>query len=109
MRDFVWVGDCVSVMLWLLDHPDVNGLFNLGSGKARSFADLARALYAAAGKKPRILYKPMPMELRARYQYFTEARMGRLRAAGYALPMTSLEDGVKKYVEDFLATPDPYL
>jgi ADP-L-glycero-D-manno-heptose 6-epimerase len=109
MRDFVWVGDAVSVMMWLLDHPTVNGLFNLGTGKARSFADLARALYSACGRNLDIEYIDTPEAIRDKYQYFTEARMERLRAAGYALPMTSLEDGVGKYVREHLATADPYV
>jgi len=108
-RDFIWVGDCVSVMLWLLDHPAVNGLFNLGTGKARSFADLAKALYAAAGKEAHFAFVDTPVEIRDKYQYFTEARMERLRAAGYELPMTSLEDGIGRYVRDHLAAADPYL
>ena len=108
-RDFIWVGDCVSVMLWLLDHPDANGLFNLGTGKARSFADLAKAVYEAAGKPPRIEFVDTPVEIRDKYQYFTEARMERLRAAGYELPMTSLEDGVRRYVQEHLAAADPYV
>ncbi len=109
LRDFIWVGDCVSVMLWLLDHPNVNGLFNLGTGKARSFADLAKAVYAAADSKATIQYVPTPPELRDKYQYFTEAKMERLRAAGYSLPMTSLEEGIGRYVKEHLATNDPYL
>jgi len=108
-RDFVWAGDCVSVMLWLLDHPHVNGLFNLGSGAARSFADLARAVYAAAGKEARLEFVDTPVEIRDKYQYFTEAKMERLRAAGYALPMTTLEDGVRQYVQTYLSAGDPYL
>ncbi len=109
LRDFIWVGDCVSVMLWLLDHPNVNGLFNLGTGKARSFVDLAKALYAATGSKLEIDYVPTPVEIRDKYQYFTEAKMERLRAAGYTLPMTSLEDGIGLYVKNHLATDDPYV
>lgn len=109
MRDFIWVGDCVSVMLWLLDHPQVNGLFNLGTGKARSFADLARALYTAFGKTMRVDYVDTPVGIRDKYQYFTEAKMDRLRAAGYAAPMTSLEDGVRRYVQDYLSKSDPYV
>jgi ADP-L-glycero-D-manno-heptose 6-epimerase len=109
MRDFIWVGDCVSVMMWLLDHEKVNGLFNLGTGKARSFADLARALYAATGRNANTEYIDTPEAIRDKYQYFTEARMERLRAAGYALPMTTLEDGIKTYVRDHLATADPYV
>lgn len=109
MRDFIWVGDCVSVMLWLLDHPKVNGLFNLGTGQARSFADLARAVYAAVGRNANIEYIDTPAALRDKYQYFTEARMERLRAAGYELPMTSLEEGVRRYVQEHLAAADPYV
>jgi len=109
LRDFIWVGDCVEVMLWFLDHPQVSGLFNLGTGKARSFADLAAAVYRAAGKEPRIAYRPMPDELREKYQYFTEADMGKLRKAGYTAPFTALEDGIKQYVRDYLAAPDPYV
>lgn len=109
MRDFVWVGDCVSVMMWLLDHPKVNGLFNLGSGKARSFADLARAVYAASGRNVAIEYIDTPEAIRDKYQYFTEAKMNRLREAGYGLPMTSLEDGIRTYISDHLATADPYV
>jgi ADP-L-glycero-D-manno-heptose 6-epimerase len=109
LRDFIWVGDCVNVVLWLYDHPKVSGLFNLGTGKARSFADLAVAVYKAAGRAPLIKYRDMPEELRGKYQYFTEADMGKLRGAGYTTPFTSLEDGVKLYVQKYLGTGDPYL
>ena len=109
LRDFVWVGDCCDVMLWLKDHPEVNGLFNLGSGKARSFADLATAVYRANHREPKIRYVDTPEAIREKYQYFTEAKMNRLRAAGYDKPMTELEDGVARYVRDFLGTADPYL
>ncbi len=109
MRDFVWVGDCVDVMLWFLDHPRLSGLFNMGTGKARSFADLAAAVYRALDRSPRIEYIDTPFEIRDKYQYFTEARMERLRQAGYRQPFTELEDGVGRYVRDFLAAADPYL
>jgi ADP-L-glycero-D-manno-heptose 6-epimerase len=108
-RDFVWVGDVVDVMMWLLDHPEVSGLFNLGTGKARTFADLATAVYQAAGRQPHIKFIDTPMAIRDKYQYFTEARMERLRAAGYTKPFTSLEDGVDAYVSRYLATDDRYL
>lgn len=108
LRDFIWVGDCVEAMLWLLDNPTVSGLFNLGTGKARSFADLARAVCAAMERPENIGYVPTPEALRDRYQYFTEAKMAHLRAAGYDRPFTGLEDGVARYVRDFLSTPDPY-
>lgn len=107
-RDFVYVGDCVDVVLWLLDHPSVNGIFNVGTGKARSFADLMRALFAATGQPERIVYRDMPETLRRQYQYFTEARVDRLRAAGFTRPFKSIEEGVRLYVEHFLSQPDRY-
>ena len=107
-RDFVWVGDCVDVMLWLLDNRQVSGLFNVGTGTARPFSDLARALFAALGQSPLIEYVEMPESMRAHYQYFTEARMERLRRAGYALPFTTIEQGVDTYVRDYLSRDDPY-
>ena len=107
-RDFIWVGDCIDVMLWLFDQPGVSGLFNVGTGVARSFNDLARAVFAAVGRPPAITYRDMPIDLRDRYQYFTEARMTRLRAAGYDKTFTTLEDGVMNYVRDYLAAPDPF-
>ena len=109
LRDFVWVGDCVDMVMWLLDHPQASGLFNCGTGKARSFADLAAAVYRALGKEPMIDFVPTPEDIRDKYQYFTEARMDRIRAVGYGHPSTSLEEGVRRYVQDFLHTNDPYL
>ena len=108
-RDFIWVGDCVSVMLWLAGASEVSGLFNVGTGVARSFKDLALATFSAAGLAPKLDYFDMPEALRDRYQYFTQARTERLRAAGYTTPFTSLEDGVAAYVREFLGTADPYL
>ncbi|MBR0667292.1 ADP-glyceromanno-heptose 6-epimerase [Roseomonas hellenica] len=108
MRDFVHVDDVVGVALWLLDHPGASGLFNVGAGKARSFEDLVRAIYAALGRQPDIRYVPMPEDLKGKYQYFTEARLDRLRAAGYDRNTIGLEDGVARYVRDFLALPDPH-
>lgn len=107
-RDFVWVGDCVDVVRWFLDHPEVSGLFNCGTGRARTFADLATAVFSALGRPANIEYVPMPDALRDHYQYFTEASLDRLRAAGYDRPFTGLEDGVARYVRDFLDTSDPY-
>jgi ADP-L-glycero-D-manno-heptose 6-epimerase len=108
-RDFIWVGDVVDVMLWLRDHPKVSGLFNLGTGHARSFLDLATAVYAALGKNAQIAWRDTPEALRDKYQYFTQAKMERLRAAGYTRQFTSLEDGVRKYVLDHLVKEDPYI
>ncbi len=101
-RDFVWVGDCVDVVLWLLDHPEVSGLFNVGTGRARTYLDLVQAIFAALGREPEIAFTDTPEHLRAQYQYFTEARLERLRAAGYANPFTPLEEGVARYVRDHL-------
>jgi len=97
-RDFVSVTDCVRVMLWLLDNPSTSGLYNCGSGQARSFLDLTRAVFAALGLPERIEFMPMPEDLRGKYQYFTEAEMSKLRQAGYPHAPTSLEDGVAAYV-----------
>ena len=108
MRDFVHVRDVVDMLLFLYDHPAASGLFNMGSGKARSFADLATAVYRALGREPEFEFVDTPPEIRAKYQYFTEAKLERLRAAGYRKPTTSLEDGVADYVRNHLATDDPY-
>ena len=108
MRDFIWVGDVVNVMMWLLDNPQVSGIFNVGTGTARPFIDLASAVYTALGKEPNIKFQDTPIAIRDKYQYFTEANMGRLRAAGYDKPFTTLEDGVRQYVQDFLDCPDRY-
>ena len=90
-------------MLWLLDNPQVSGLFNLGTGQSRSWLDLAHAMFAAAGLEPNIKFIDMPEPLREKYQYFTEANMNRLRAAGYSNAFTSLEEGVNDYVQGYLA------
>jgi len=108
LRDFVFVDDVVNIILWLLEREDISGVFNAGSGQARSFADLARATFAAAGTEPSIAYIDMPEAIRDRYQYFTEASMDRIRALGYGGQSTPLEEGVRRYVQDFLAQPDPY-
>lgn len=107
-RDFVHVDDCVGAMLWLIDNPQVSGLFNVGSGQARSFLDLVRAMFAGMGEQERIEFIDMPADLRGKYQYFTEAPMEKLRAAGFDRPATSLEDGVGRYVRDFLMQSDPH-
>lgn len=108
LRDFIYVKDCVRVVIWLLGNPAVNGLYNLGTGKARSFADLANATFAAVGKPPAITYIDMPEAIRDKYQYYTQASMDRLRAAGYTEAFHSLEDGVKDYVEHYLSKDDQY-
>jgi len=106
-RDFVYVSDCVRVIEWLLD-TEVSGLYNLGTGSARTFLDLAEATFAAMGKSPQISFIPTPENLRAHYQYWTQADMTRLRAAGYDAPFMTLEQGVNDYITNYLATNDPY-
>ncbi|HTU56551.1 MAG TPA: ADP-glyceromanno-heptose 6-epimerase [Acetobacteraceae bacterium] len=107
-RDFIWVGDVVDVLLWLLDRPDVNGLYNLGTGGSATYLALAEAVAAAAGREAQIEFVDMPDALAGQYQYRTEAAMRRLRAAGYAGPFLPLAEGVRRYVKEFLATADPY-
>jgi ADP-L-glycero-D-manno-heptose 6-epimerase len=108
LRDFVYVRDAADVVAWLLERGDVSGVFNLGSGRARSFKDMAEAVFAAAGREPQIEYIDMPEALQGRYQYFTEARMERLRTAGYEGQFTALEDGIGDYVRGFLSQADQY-
>ena len=109
LRDFVYVRDVADIVAWLLQSEQVSGVFNLGSGQARSFRDMAEAVFRAAGQTPQIDYFDMPEGLRAKYQYFTEARMDRLRQAGYAAPMTALEAGIEDYVRHYLSQDDSYL
>jgi ADP-L-glycero-D-manno-heptose 6-epimerase len=108
LRDFIYVRDCVDVVLWLLEHPAVSGIFNVGTGRARSWLDLATALFRAADLPIAIEFVDMPPELAAKYQYFTQARMDRLRAVGYLQPFTPLEHGVADYVRHYLDMVDRY-
>lgn len=103
VRDFVYVKDAVNVCLHFDRHREVSGLFNVGTGACRTWLDLARAVFAAMDKKPNIEFIDMPEHLRGKYQYHTEATIGKLRAAGYAAPFTSLEAGVKDYVDTYLS------
>lgn len=109
MRDFVYVKDCVETMWNLMETPSANGVYNLGSGKARTWNDLARALFKALGKEERIEYVPLPDHLHGKYQYFTEADMGKLAQTGCAAPQRSLEEGVADYVANYLQKADPHL
>jgi ADP-L-glycero-D-manno-heptose 6-epimerase len=108
LRDFVYVDDIVRVVLWILQAEPASGVYNLGSGQARSFEDLARAVFRAVNREPAIVYVDMPEGLREKYQYFTEARMDRLRALGFQTASTTLEDGVADYVRHYLSRDDPY-
>ncbi len=108
LRDFIYVRDCVDVIVWLLSQPHVSGLFNVGTGQARSWLDLAHAMFKAFDKPPNIDFIDMPPPLVEKYQYVTEARMHRLRDAGYAKPMTALEAGIEDYVRSYLSREDAY-
>jgi len=107
-RDFVSVAECVEVLWWLLEHREVNGIFNLGTGQARTWNDLIAAVFAALGRPPAIDYVEMPEAIRGQYQYFTEARMDKLLAAGCPVDFPPLEEAVADYVQDYLLKADPY-
>jgi len=102
LRDFVYVKDVVSVILFLMNHGKVSGLYNLGTGRARSFTDLARATFQAMDMDEKIEFIPTPEDIRDKYQYFTEANMNKLLAQGYDLSFYSLEDGIRDYAKNYL-------
>lgn len=108
LRDFIYVKDCARVVAWLLANRQVSGLFNLGTGQARSWLDLGRSLFAALDMEEAIEFIAMPEQLRGKYQYYTQAEMGKLRATGYDTPFASLEDGVADYVRNYLTRENPY-
>jgi len=101
-RDFIYVTDVVNVIYWLYENRPESGIYNLGTGKARSFLDLTRLTFQAMGLVPSIEFIDPPADIREKYQYFTEARMEKLRNAGYKAPFYSLEEGVREYVQDYL-------
>jgi ADP-L-glycero-D-manno-heptose 6-epimerase len=107
-RDFIYVDDAVAVVRWLLENPAVCGIFNVGTGQARSFHDLVSAMFQALGRQPDIEYVDMPAAIRDRYQYFTQAKVEKLRRAGYNGGFTPLEEAVARYVSRHLDQPDPY-
>jgi ADP-L-glycero-D-manno-heptose 6-epimerase len=109
MRDFVYIKDCIDVMWWLLNNSAANGIFNLGTGKARTWNDLIKAVFTAMEIKTNIEYIEMPELLRNQYQYFTEANMDKLNAAGCPVKFFSLEDSVRDYVGNHLQKTDPHL
>jgi ADP-L-glycero-D-manno-heptose 6-epimerase len=107
-RDFVYVKDCVDVLWWMLQTPTVNGLYNLGTGQARSWNDLGKAVFSALGKPANIEYIEMPAHLQGKYQYFTQSEMQKLKDAGCPVSFRSLEDAVADYVQNHLLTDYPY-
>ncbi len=108
LRDFIYVRDAVAMTLFFLDQPQLSGLFNIGSGMARTWNDLARAVFAAMDREPQIEYIPMPEHLQGKYQYFTEAPLSKLRAAGCKHQPMRMEDAVSEYVKEYLLK-DEYL
>jgi ADP-L-glycero-D-manno-heptose 6-epimerase len=107
-RDFIYVDDAVAVVRWLIDTPAVSGIFNVGTGQARSFRDLILALFAALGQEPKIEYIDMPASIRDSYQYFTQAEIVNLRRAGFDADFTALETAVQRYVTGYLNAADRY-
>jgi ADP-L-glycero-D-manno-heptose 6-epimerase len=99
LRDFIYVKDAVEVTLFFMEHPQINGIFNVGTGKARSFKDLVIAVFKALDLPPKIEYIDMPEQLKKQYQYFTEANLSKLRKVGYNSPMLELEEAIKEYVK----------
>jgi len=108
MRDFVYVKDVVNVLYFLMHHRKDSGIYNLGSGTARTFLDLAKNTFRAMDKEPAISFIPTPEDIRGTYQYFTQAKMDKLRAIGYVAPFFSLEEGISDYVKNYLI-PQQYL
>jgi ADP-L-glycero-D-manno-heptose 6-epimerase len=101
-RDFLYVKDAVAMTLQLAANPAANGIYNVGSGGSRTWNDLARSVFAALGREPRIEYVDMPESIREKYQYYTQANVKKLLSTGYATPITSLEDAVRDYVVNYL-------
>lgn len=108
-RDFVYIKDVVDAIWWLFEHKEVNGIYNIGTGNARTWNDLMKAVFSAMNLPAKIEYIDMPECLRGKYQYFTEAPMKRLQDTGCPVKFRSIEDGVKDYVQNYLAQDDPYL
>ena len=108
LRDFVYVKDAAAAVVHFLQQPAHSGIYNIGTGQARAFKDLATAVMSSMDRTPSITYIDMPQDLHGKYQYFTEANVGRLRAAGFNTPFRTLEEGVRDYVQNYLLQPDPY-
>ena len=102
IRDFIYVKDVVSICFWLMQQQPASGLYNCGTGKARTFKDLVQAIFDTLGLPEKIQFVDTPIDIRDKYQYFTEANMDKLHQAGYTQPFYSLEAGVKEYVSGYL-------
>lgn len=108
LRDFVYVKDAAAVVTFFLEQTEQSGIYNVGTGQARAFLDLAKAVIVSQRQQPDITFIDMPQDLQGKYQYFTQANIAKLRAAGYDRPFTSLEEGVRDYVQNYLLKNDPY-
>jgi ADP-L-glycero-D-manno-heptose 6-epimerase len=108
-REFVYIKDVLDVMIWFYRHPETAGIYNLGTGKAQTWNELASSLFSACKKKSLIEYIDMPSSIRNQYQYFTEADLSKLKSVGAPCNFRPLKDGVTDYVQNYLLTPDPYL
>lgn len=108
-RDFIYIKDVIKVIKFFIDNDNISGIFNVGTGKARTFNDLAKATFNALNKQTNIEYIDMPDELKNKYQYFTEAKINKLRKVGYKENFYTLEEGVKDYVQNYLISEDKYL
>ena len=108
MRDFIYVKDLIEVIIFLMHHRKNSGIYNLGSGKARTFLDLVKNTFAAMDKPEDISFIPTPIDIRDKYQYFTEANMSKLLAIGYSKGFHTLEEGVSDYVANYLSTSKYY-
>ena len=108
LRDFVYVKDLISVIQFLMESKPENGLYNLGTGTARAFLDLAKSTFSALGKREDIEFIDTPIDIRDKYQYFTEAKMSKLRNAGYSKPFYTLESGIEDYVNNYLSQDKYY-
>jgi ADP-L-glycero-D-manno-heptose 6-epimerase len=102
LRDFIYVKDVADVIVFLMESRKHSGIYNLGTGKARPFIDLAKATFKALNLEPNIEFIDTPIDIRDKYQYYTQANMAKLKAAGYTKEFTSLEDGVEDYVKNYL-------
>ncbi len=108
LRDFVYVKDVTDVLFFLMEHPAPSGIYNLGTGRARTFLDLANAVFSALNLPPAIEFIDTPADIRDKYQYFTEAKMQKLRDAGYSKPFYTLEAAVTEYVQGYLVESDVF-
>ena len=102
LRDFIYVEDVINIIIWLLKKEKINGIFNIGTGEPKSFKDIASLVFKFCNKEKKITYVDMPKNIRSQYQYFTKANIKKLRKHGYKKKFTSLEKGIKSYINNYL-------